>query len=1282
MWRNLLSCALLAEAAFIAWKYRREQERLLATVGYFVLAAALTALSVAEIASELAGTDPHLLSRELTRRLGMEVVRSCEEAMPAGIQRAVAFSILSSILLSAAMVSSIVSGGAAALVASLSYAGVNAVGSILNVSLFSLQLFRFVGQIYIAVADLGDLLYPLLIAVGGVLLVPRVTRRFGATLIALGVGFGLLIPLALNSVAIAAKPKPAEGVAGEVGVAKFEVELTVPVASLGAQLSFGELSVKAPPGFVVVYRNPRGRVVARPAGIPHVEYVGHYEVSGLYYSGVSLPFDSTTFYVEVYNFLAEASAEGIEGGTLRRDSLCSPSRSCTVVRIRVGKGVVAFSDTTRSNTTPPKGWGLWVGRGFFLYGGSEEYGWPLPWYPTGGYLLNHKVVGVADPRVGLVSTLRSNVTLGDPLFDEGGGSAYILNVTVTNVTIWIEGDVDASGICRGGKPVLLDVGESEITVNGSKLKVKPVFSCRVERKYPTFPDSRAEAGRWFDQYARVLNASLPASTAKPEANRCLYGDQSGIGAFLWNKRLFVSQSLWPRTNVTLVIVNVTYFGNITRPAIIGPATAGSAATAFTAPLHLVGGVGACEPRLLITNFTVLDETTFSGLLYDSLLEEVIQPSYVNMVKEEAYDIVNGVALLALIASALAVSLMGVGALSWALGGVLMGGAAPQIPLGKALHILEDLGGAVLGFVEPLAGARRRRSLLRTAAGSRIYEIHDIRKKLEGSVRVLEELRRAAAGIAPTLRGRIAQAGITALKFAWRHRRSHPLSFTLYATGELLRRAAFKGVNPALRGKERLFAALLHPVSSRLLVASDVLYAVAWALDAKPFKAALALRSLRRTLREAKHASRSPARLYLDRRDREGVRLLRAYSDKVAKAVLQGREPKPGDVQGFFRAVTAANPPRPVLHLVRPLVSGKLEAGELAWRVALSTCAMGYAGALTLKLLSEKPEVALRVADAAALGMLELSGEVKAALLSGLSKVNVSKRLLEALGAEFSLAATWLTSLERKESWRYLALRLIQEAVEGRKPWFVSELPPDAEKLLEATTRVLEQAKQCSQLSSTPEILHYLTGGANELNPFREELKIIEGFWKSFGEAGADVKRAMEFYMVSGDPYWLGYASAKVSEEGGSRWAVEQAPSLSSKRQLRWLCSSFSRFLARACREGVAAARDLEEAILLLGSYRVPPQSWHSLALRDHERRERAKACKAVEEAIRVAREVEERVRALRIEAYEYRSELLFGGLYDVVELVELLDTVLSGLCDNARKLGELGEGVLQEMQRE
>ncbi len=1281
MWKNLLSCALLAEAAFIAWRYRREQERLVATAGYFVLAATLTALSVAEIAAELAGTNLHLFSRELTRRLGAEVVLSCEEAMPASIQRAVAFSILNSILLSVALVSSVVSGGAAALVASLSYAGVNTVGSILNVSLFSLQLFRFVGQVYIAVADLGDLLHPLLIAVGGVFLVPQATRRFGATLIALGVGFGLLIPLVLNSVAIAAKPKPTEGMAGEAGVVKFEVELAVPVASLGAQLSFRELSVKAPPGFVVVYRNPRGRVVARPASIPYVEYVDQYEVIGLYYSGVSLPFDSTTFYVKAYNFLAEAPAQGVERGTPRWDNLCSPSRNCTVVRIGVSKGVIAFSDTTRSNSTPPKGWGLWAGRGFFLYEGSEEYGWPLPWYPTGGYLLNHKIVGVADPRVGLVSTLQSSVTLGDLLLDSGEGSAYLLNVTITNVTIWVEGDVDASGICRDGKPVLLDVGESEVTVNGSRLKVKPVFSCRVERKYPLFPDFRAEAGRWFDQYARVLNASLPASTASPEAGRCLYGDQSGIGAFLWNKRLFVSQGLWPRTSVTSVIVNVTYFGNITRPAIIGPATVGSAATAFTAPLRLVGGVGACEPGLLITNFTVLSETTVSGLLYDSLLEGAIQPSYVNMVKEEAYDVVNSVALLALIASALAASLMGVSALSWAFGGVVIGGAAPAIPLGKVLHLLEDLGGAVLSFIESLTAVRRWRSLLHTVAGPRIYELYDIRKRLEGSVKVLEELRRAAASIAPTLRSRIAQMGVATLKFAWGHRRSYPLSFTLHAAGELLRRAAFKKVNPALRGKERLLAALLHPVSSRLLVASDVLYAVAWLLDAKPFKASLTLRSLKRALQEAKHASRSPARLYFDERDREGVRLLRAYSDKIAKAVLRGGEPKPGDVQGFFRAVTAANPPRPILRLVQPIASGKLEAGELAWRVALTACAMGYTGALTLKLLSEKPEVALRVADAAALGMFKPSDELKAALLSGLSKVDVSKRLLEALGAGFSLAATWLTSLEQRESWRYLALRLVQEAVEERKPWFVSELPPDTKKLLEVTTRTLERAKQCSQPLSTPEILQHLTGNANELHPFREELKIIEGFWRAIEEAGVDAEKAMEFYVVSGDPYWLGYASAKISEEGRGHWVVEQALRLSSKRQLSWLRSSFSRFVARACREGVAAARDLEEAAHFLEGYGVPPQPWHSLALRDHERRERAKVCKAVEEAVRMAREVEERVRALRVEAYEYRTELLFGGLYDVVELVESLDAVLSSLCDNARRLRELGEGILREMQR-
>ncbi|MEM2794559.1 MAG: hypothetical protein QXY49_01745, partial [Thermofilaceae archaeon] len=757
MWKNILGYVLLAEAAFIAWRYRKEQDRLTVAVGYFVLAVVLTTLNIAEIVASLAGVDFSILSSELTRRLGREAVQSCEEAMSVNIQRALAFSTLNSIILSVVLISSIMSGGTIALIASLSYAGINTISSILNASLFSLQVFRFIGQVYMVVADLGDFLYPLLITTGGVFLVSRTTRRFGATLVALGVGFGLLIPLVLNCIAIAVKPKPVKEVVKEIGILKFEVELTVPVVSLSTTLNVKELSVKAPPGFIIVYRSSSGRIAARQAGVPYMEYVDQYEVIGLYYSGLSVPFEGITFHVKPCNFPIEFSAQAIdtEEGALRWSNFCSSSKNCTIVCIKVSKGIVAFSDNAQLNGSPPKGWGVWVGRGFFLYEGSERYGQSLPWYPVGGYLLNHEVVGVADPRIGLVNILQSNVVLDDFSPESEKGSVDSLNVTVTDVTIWIEGDINADGICQDGKPTIIDAGESEITINGSKLKVIPAFSCQVERKYFIFSDSRIEAIKWFDQYARVLNASLPLSMVNPETNRCLYGNQSGIHAILWNKRLLYSQGLWPKTNVASVTVNVRYFGNVTRPAIVGPITTGSSASTFTVPLPLVSGIGTCEPELVIANFTVLDESVVSGLFYDTLLEDIIQPSYVNLIKEETLDIINGISLLALIASALIASFVGVDMLSWIFGGTAIKGVIPLIPLSKSIHLLEDFGRAALGFIESLINTKRGRSLSRMAVGPHLYELYDLRKRLEDNMRTLKELHRATlATINSSPKGRI------------------------------------------------------------------------------------------------------------------------------------------------------------------------------------------------------------------------------------------------------------------------------------------------------------------------------------------------------------------------------------------------------------------------------------------------------------------------------------------------------------------------------------------------
>ncbi|MCC6049876.1 MAG: hypothetical protein LM580_04170 [Thermofilum sp.] len=1204
---------LVAEASLLLFISRRRGERVAEAAAFLLLAALLATVDIAELASDLASAPKPLFSLELTERLGSKVVEEADRTVSSALAWSLASATASSIAFTVLLAAAVLTGGAIAVAAILSYSGLSFVQALVNSALVVAMAYRFLGQLYLAVARAGGAAKALL-PLGGALMVPRATRKMGATLLAVCTGLSLILPAALNAVAYRAAAWESAREAEELGLVRFELLLSVPVARAGGAgqraLSFGRLDVPAPPGLALVYEDAKGRVVVRQAGRWFAEAASWYRVAGAVYGIYWLPAENAAFRVEarVYANLTCQPSSGYA-------PVCIPAaRNFTIVRSKLvveNGALVLFRDVSNWGAQPRE-WGLWVGKGFFVLDGSEVWGQPLWWYDVGGYLENHEVVGVLDPAF-----CDARRGYGRPPPELGlDGPAPNATVEYVEVVAWIQGDVDHEALCDGGQPRVADPGESVVEVNGTVYRLRPELRCEVSLAPLPLRDAREDLALWFDQFARLVNASLPPTHAVAGASRCLYGNGSRAYALVWNGRVLYSQALWPRREAPKVVVVARYYGNLTRPAVVGPAPARAEARSFAASLELVGGVGECPGRLALSGYDAMNESAVLGLAYDSSFEEYLSEGALQSLRESLRDVVGCVSTLALAATALLAAALGVSALSSALGGVPALPLPLLSPLSYPFHALRELGSAAFSLAKSIVevlvfrGARTR-----IARGAFFEEAFNALKEIE---REIEALRRAPR--APLeRRGALRRVAKRALGFALGYSGAHPLPFLLRVASEVAARKALSALPKEYSYTERLRLAFSYSTTARLLLASDVLYALSWILDAKPFTIPFSAGFLRSLWREYRFLH--PKRLKLDAfitgpSSRSELELERALA-KLAKELLRGRASE-GSLRRVSDAMVRAVLPRDA---VRAMGGGLTGSGdELAWRVAALATQLGFRRPELLELARSKPAVALRLADLAALGMLRASGPWKAAVFEGLSKIERS-------GAE--LASVWLSSMERGEAWRYLALRVALEP--SGKPWFLPELPAQTE----AFVRSLAEAWRKGAEAAPQELTGMLTAGLNEF-----EERLFRGFADALKGLGVDLRTAAEALAFSGDPYWAGYA-VMLALEGGSldelvRTVVEVAaravPAQGSV--YREDLAAVASFFERSYRELARAVKLVEEGLLGLTGSGPTPEPGLSLALSAYARAKAARTREQLEDLLSRINEALSVVAALTAEANE------------------------------------------------
>jgi len=1169
---------LVAEATLSLLTARRRGERVAEAVAFLLLAALLATADFAELASALAGAPKPLFSLELTERIGRGVLEEADRTVSSALTWSQAAAAASSIAFTVLLAASILTGGAVVVAAALSYSGLAFVQALVNAALAVAMTYRFLGQLCIAVAKAGKAAKALL-PLGGALMVPKATRKVGATLSAVCVGLSLVIPAALNAVIRPVGAWENAKEVGELGLVKFEPLLRVPVARAdGAgwrRLRVEWVDVPAPPGLAVVYEDSRGRVIVRQSGRWFTELASEYRVVGAVYGTYWLPAERPVFRVEAGGY----ASLSCYASDLSTAPACVPTaENFTLVRFKLaGEGVslVLFRDTS-SWGAQARGWGLWVGKGFFVLEGSGMRGPPLWWYDVSGYLENHDVVGVLDP---LFCDARKG--FGRPPPELGlGGPAPNATVEYVEVVAWIQGDVDYDDLCAGGQPKVVDAGESVVEINGTAYRLRPELSCVTSFEYLPLRDAREDLARWFDHFARLANASLPPTRAAAGANRCLYGNGSRVYALVWNGGVLYSQSVWPLERAPKIVITARYYGKLTKPAVVGPLPARAVARGFALRLNLVGGVGECPNDLALSGYDVMNESVVLGLAYDTLLEEYIGGGVVRSLRESLHDILGCVNILTLTAAVLLAAAIGVSLLSSALGGVPAFPSPLLSPLGYPFHALREVGAALTSLARSVVEALVfRGARTRIARGTFFEEAYNVLREIERELRSLREL-----SSAPHTRWRTLRRGLKrALGFALGYSSAHPLPFALRVASEVASRKALSMVPREYPYAERLRLAFMHPTAARLLFASDVLYALSWILDAKPFTAPFSagfIKSLKKEYRLL-----HPKRLKLDAFINAFImgpssrsELERALA-KLAKGLLKGRASEK-DLRRASGALARVALPYSILETIGGRLAGS--GDELAWKVAALAAQLRFRKPELLELARSRPAVALRLADLAALGQLNVSGPWKAAVFEGLSK-------LERGGVE--LASTWLSCMERGDTWRYLALRVAFEP--GGRPWFLSELPAQVEALV----KNLAEAWRSGVGAAPQELVRGLAAGFGEF-----EERLFEGFADALRGLGADLHTAAEALVLSGDPYWAGYAVMLAVESGSLdelvRAVVEVISRVTPPQEsvYREELAAVKSFFERAYRELSRAVKLVEEGLLSLTRSELSPDPGLSLAL--------------------------------------------------------------------------------------
>ncbi|MEM1522429.1 MAG: hypothetical protein QXU69_05350 [Thermofilaceae archaeon] len=1163
---DAFTMVLVAEAAFAVVFAKRKGERLVAPIAFFIISVLLVTIDLVEAASRLSGAPVELFSTDLARRNGVELIKSAEEALANAVRWSYYLSIASSIALAAIYVILAAKGFVAT--AFLAQSGINALLSISNAYVAISNVYRFVGQLFIKIAEISQL-FRSLFPFAGLLMIPRRTRGLGATLLAIAVSVSLAFPAIVNMLTPRfGHPERAPERVDDVGAIHLHGLFRAPKASIrGEAIVVREELYPIPPGGALVYSDQGGRVLARPLGQWYLERESDYVALGVSYAGYWLPVLRTTFRPEKGAQLKVACDELPE--TVPECKVHAENITSVTVNVNASEdALVLFYDASGMG----KGWGYWRAKGFFVLDGSERFTGPLPWYNVSNFLSDHQIVAILHPSY--CEWREGNESIKIRLSSE---EIVDINVKFIEVTAWIEGHFDFNTVCVNGIPAVLKRGMSRLKVGNEIVELEPILSCEISYVEPSLPDARSIEALWFDQWARLINASMPPLTNYSGVRVCLYG-RGMIEAVEVDGSVFYSRSLWPRSNVPKAIVRARYYGDLVEPAVIGPVKSGFPPERFEVILPLLSGGGRCPAERALSAFTIMNESVIAGLLYDGDLEPILNGTVAERLRISAASLLEHVGLLAQLAVLLFAAAIATALLSSVVGGFGALHPPPVLrPLRSTLYSLEQVGRGFTSLFTEIVIA------VKSGHDPRSLREPLILTALDPAIEIRMSIERLRMGLGYR-RSRLRRA--TAKVFqAWsRYHSLHPLPALLRAASEAAERAALGRVRLHVPYVEKLRLALTDPVARKLIIASDTLYAASLLLESR-------LGTLTQTIRYAKHFVRGYHLLYpkeMSERDLKRMKKPKLEFEKclaaVARDLLAGRDPS----RSLSKLERLASQ-RPHLKARYDRYLGGASFGsaeELAARVIGLAAAEGFTRKEFFKLLERYPATALSIADKAALGDSVVRTEWWEAVATTLSRISRER------GFETDLGAVWLASLERNEPWRYLLIRAASELAEGREPWFLPRLHPEVKSLLLRVGSAWVSGVTRIDLSSV------LRGeGVDE-----QATRFLQGYADALrGDRYMDLSGAVDAWILSGDMYWAGWAAALSEKQGGAEALVREIFEFAVRRlrplfEDQALMRSAGGFLERAYRELANTLVKVDERLRSVEHYGLLPSPGKSVAL--------------------------------------------------------------------------------------
>jgi len=497
--------ALYSYYLYLRKKTKEAQERFYTSLGVLMVALPLMLIDIADYAAKNFNVQYTLFSPALTLDFGIKAQQAANRTMPIALQISSYAALGQIIAQGIAWAAAIFTGGASLLIGYGASAGIGLIKGVADATLRIAEALYVVGKFYEFLGKLG--LYARgLVPLGLALLASKRTRPLGGAILAIGLGFGYILPFALNSIAYEVK-----GVTVEPPRTGVPSVTCIHVVT-GAPLPNGTYVYAGFPA-VVEYKDldRPNRTVVRPVGC-YPELTGRYNVARIFIGAEPISYNGS-FTVKPlppnatspFNTYDDMFLQKIRYPDLARlADLAGNNFTFTVIQGPLPSGekwFVAFWDPY---------------LGYYAYVATDAFSIvPMnistPWYRRSGILVEHASGETAKwynftyfplfPQnvmvarlwgVGEATTFTKNVTI------VRDGKNYTVTVNCTRVLGKAYGSVE--------KVEVVDPGLVEI--NGTLMSPEVETSSRSY--YVWNVDSWRKLAsdtfnKWFNQTARVIN---------------------------------------------------------------------------------------------------------------------------------------------------------------------------------------------------------------------------------------------------------------------------------------------------------------------------------------------------------------------------------------------------------------------------------------------------------------------------------------------------------------------------------------------------------------------------------------------------------------------------------------------------------------------------------------------------------------------------------------------------------------------------------------------------------